>query len=92
MPEPITRIEIRIRDRVGVVSEVTREITALGIPIAAHKAHVSRDARGQAISVFRADLPTDDAGLDRLRQRCSRIKGFLSFSKRGEAPKSRTLS
>lgn len=82
MSQAATRIEIRIRDRVGVVSEVTREITALGIPITAHEAHVSHDVRGQAVSVFRAELRLDEAELERLRHRCSRIKGFLRFSKR----------
>ena len=73
------RIEVRIRDRVGVVSEVTREISALGITLADHNAHVSRDARGQEVSVFRAHLSADDAELARLRQRIARIRGFLRF-------------
>ena len=81
MPQSTTRIEIRIRDRVGVVSEVTREIMALGITLAAHEARVSHDDKGQAVSVFRASLTLDEAELERLRQRCSRIKGFLGFTK-----------
>ncbi len=75
-----TRIEVRIRDRVGVVSEVAREIFMLGIPIADHHAHVSRDARGMEVSVFCAHICADEAEIVRLRQRLSRIRGFISFA------------
>ena len=67
MPQSTTRIEIRIRDRVGVVSEVTREIMALGITLAAHEARVSHDDKGQAVSGFRAS---------RIPMRCPNLRGL----------------
>lgn len=73
------RIEVRIRDRVGVVSEIAREISAMDIPIADHNAHVSRDARSIEVSVFCAHIAADEADLVRLRRRLSRIRGFISF-------------
>ena len=79
MPQSSVRIEVRIRDRVGVVSEVTREITALSLPISEHNARVVRDRHGTDISVFRARIPADEGELYTLRQRCSRIRGFMSF-------------
>ena len=79
MPQNTVHIEIRVRDRVGVVSEVTREISALGLPIHSHSARVIHDRSGAETSVFRANLYADDAALTRLRKRCARIKGFLRF-------------
>lgn len=79
MPQNPVKIEVRVRDRVGVVSEVTREISALELPIHSHAARVIHERHGAAVSVFRANLYADDAALTRLRKRCARIKGFLSF-------------
>lgn len=79
MPQKAVHIEVRIRDRVGVVSEVTREISVLGLPIRSHSARVIHERNGAAVSVFRANLSADDAALTRLRNRCARIKGFLRF-------------
>ena len=79
MPQNTVHIEIRVRDRVGVVSEVTREIFILGLPIHSHSARVIHDRSGAEMSVFRAILSADESTLTRLRSRCARIKGFMRF-------------
>ena len=81
--EAQTRIEIRVRDRVGVVSEITGAIASLGLPIRQHQARVVRERSGQEASVFRADLAADEAGIRDLRRRITRIKGFLDIQELG---------
>ena len=79
MPQNLIGIEIRIRDRVGVVSEVTREIAALRLPIHTHHARIGKERSGEAISIFHAKISADETELLRLRRQISHIKGFRSF-------------
>ncbi len=74
------KIEVRIRDRVGVVNEITGTILRLNIPLYQHDARVSKDARGTQISVFHGQIETDETETELLWKKLSTIKGFLSFS------------
>ena len=73
------RITVRIKDRIGVVSEVSEALSRLDIAILSHSARVTRDRSGEHISVFRAELDTDDA--ETISRKLRRIKGFISFEK-----------
>ena len=74
------KIEIRVRDRVGVVNEITGMISRLNIPLYQHEARVSKDVTGTEISVFHGQIETDEAQTKLLRKKLSGIKGFLSLT------------
>ena len=74
------RIEVRIRDRVGVVNEIAGTFSRLNIPLYQHEARVSRDAKGTQISVFHGQIETDETQTRQLRKHLTGIKGFLSLS------------
>ncbi|MBQ8961729.1 MAG: hypothetical protein IJ071_11040 [Ruminococcus sp.] len=76
-----TEVIVKVRDRIGVVNEVSGTISRLGIAILRHGARVSTDRSGTAVSTFHAELDTDSsAQLLTLRRKCQRIKGFISFT------------
>lgn len=74
------KIEVRVRDRVGVVNEITGTISRLDIPLYQHDARISKDAKGTEISVFHGQIESDDIQTESLRKKLSQIKGFLSLS------------
>ena len=74
------KIEIHIRDRVGVVSEITGTFSRLNIPLYQHEARVSRDAKGTAVSIFRGQIDTNESQAKSLQKYLTGIKGFLSLS------------
>ncbi|MEE5992235.1 MAG: hypothetical protein V3G42_03230 [Oscillospiraceae bacterium] len=74
------KIEIRIRDRVGVVNEITGTFSRLNVPLYQHEARISRDIKGTKISVFRGQIETTETESELLRKKLSGIKGFLSLS------------
>ena len=75
-----TSVRIRIKDKVGAVSELCGLISSLGIAIIRHDAAVAADGSGGAISVFRAELESDRESMLLLRRRCERLRGFISYS------------
>ena len=83
MSANLYEIEIRIRDRVGVVNEVAAAMQRAGIPIVSHQARVIRERNGAEISVFRGKVQTDETGLRDLQRRLTRIRGFRKFTKVG---------
>ena len=74
------KIEIRVRDRVGVVNEITGTFSRLNIPLYQHEARVSKDARGTQISIFHGQIETDGTQTQSLQKHLTGIKGFLSLS------------
>lgn len=76
-----TEVIVKVRDRIGVVSEISGKISSLGIGINRHGAKVTTDRSGMAVSIFHAELDMTDPGqLQALKRKCQRIKGFISFA------------
>lgn len=73
-------IHIKVRDRIGLVNEITGIIKNLGIGVVKHGAVVTMDRSGCPVSSFRAVLDIgDSAEFQLLTKRMRRIKGLISI-------------
>jgi len=75
-----TNLKIRVKDRIGLVNEITTMISDLGITILKHDANVI-SSKGMEISSFNAKLYSEDyRSFALLKRKCEKIKGLVSFS------------